>query len=77
MTTIDTDDQAQGGLLTAGQVCSRLKICRTTLTHLVALRPVHIGRAVRWPRGEVANYELGLARQRDGRARPGRPRSSN
>lgn len=67
-------DQAQG-LMTADEVCSRLKICRTTLTHLAALRPVHIGRAVRWPAHEVSSYEIDLARARDGRAGPGRPRT--
>ena len=75
MTTIDIDqDQAQG-LLTAGEVCQRLKICRTTLSHLSSLRPVKIGRAVRWPAHEVRDYEIDLARARDGRAGPGRPRA--
>ena len=79
-TTIDTDDQAFDqalGLMTAGEVCARLRICRTTLSHLSALRPVKIGRAVRYRDDEVGEYLLDLARARDGRTGPGRPRSSD
>ncbi len=77
MTTIDdTTTQAQG-LLTALEVCQRLRICRTTLSHLPDLRPVHIGRSVRYRSAEIVAYEIDLARQRDGSRGPGRPRSSN
>lgn len=75
-TNDDTTDQAQG-LLTAGEVCQRLRVCRTTLSHLRALRPVKIGRAVRYRAAEVGGYELALARERDGRTGPGRPRTGD
>ena len=76
MKKTETETQAEG-LMTANQVCQRLQVCRTTLTHLVALRPVRIGRAVRWPRGEVDAYMSMLARARDGLTGPGRPRTGD
>ncbi len=77
MTTTDTTHDLAEGLMTASEVCTRLKICRTTLTHLPNLRPVHIGRAVRYRNEEVRSYMDNLARERDGRCGPGRPRTGD
>ncbi len=78
MTTNHDDIDTPGaGLLTAAQVCQQLQICRTTLTHLPDLRPIHIGRSVRYRAVEVRDYEIDLARVRDGRTGPGRPRTGD
>lgn len=61
-------------LLTEKETCERLSLGRSTLRRLMAegvIKGVHIGRALRFPAGELTRFVDDLQTQPDGRIESG------